>query len=53
MLDNIFAGIEVVAVLVPTLVLLWIILTVTALHKRDAYFWSLGSTVRSPCSSCR
>jgi hypothetical protein len=35
---------EVVAVLVPALVLLWIILTVTALHKRDAYFWSLGST---------
>jgi hypothetical protein len=39
MLDNISAGadgsttIEVVAVLVPTLVLLWIILTVTALHK--------------------
>jgi hypothetical protein len=29
---------------VPALVLLWIILTVTALHKRDAWFWSLGST---------
>jgi hypothetical protein len=36
--------IEVAAVLVPALVLLWIILTVTALHKRDARFWSLGST---------
>jgi hypothetical protein len=36
--------IEVAAVLVPALVLLWIILTVSALHKRDAYFWSLGST---------
>jgi hypothetical protein len=36
--------IEVIAVLVPALVLLWIILTVTALHKRDAWFWSLGST---------
>jgi hypothetical protein len=35
---------EVVAVLVPALALLWIILTVMALHKRDAYFWSLGST---------
>jgi hypothetical protein len=35
---------EVVAVLVPALVLLWIILTVTALHQRDAWFWSLGST---------
>ena len=22
----------------------WTILTVTALHKRDVYFWSLGST---------
>jgi hypothetical protein len=50
MLDYISAGtdgstmIEVIAVLVPTLVLLWIVLTVTALHKRDAYFLSLGST---------
>jgi hypothetical protein len=50
MLDYISAGVsgstvlEVVAVLVPALVLLWIILTVIALHKRDAYFWSLGST---------
>jgi hypothetical protein len=50
MLNYISAGadgstiLEVVAVLVPALVLLWIILTVTALHKRDAYFWSLGST---------
>jgi hypothetical protein len=35
---------EVVAVLVPALVLLWIVLTVTSLHKRDARFWSLGST---------
>jgi hypothetical protein len=50
MLDHISAGVDgwtllnVVAVLVPALVLLWIILTVAALHKRDAYFWSLGST---------
>jgi hypothetical protein len=50
MLNYISAGadgstvLEVVAVLVPALVLLWIILTVSALHKRDAYFWSLGST---------
>jgi hypothetical protein len=47
MLDYISDGstmFEVVAVLVPALVLLWIILTVTALHKRDARFWSLGST---------
>jgi hypothetical protein len=47
MLDYISDGstvLEVVAVLVPALMLLWIILTVTALHKRDVYFWSLGST---------
>lgn len=50
MLDYLSAGVnggtvlEVAAVLVPALVLLWIIQTVTALHKRDAYFWSLGST---------
>jgi hypothetical protein len=50
MLDYLSAGVngwtmfEVAAVLVPALVLLWIIVTVSALHKRDAYFWSLGST---------
>ena len=50
MLDYIWAGadgstvLEVVAVLVPALVLLWIVMTVMALHKRDVYFWSLGST---------
>jgi hypothetical protein len=47
MLDYISAGstvLEVVAVLVPALVLLWIIMTVMALHKREVYFWSLGST---------
>jgi hypothetical protein len=47
MLDHISDGsivIEVLAVLVPALMLFWIILTVMALHKRDVYFWSLGST---------
>jgi hypothetical protein len=29
---------EVIAVLVPALVLLWIVMTVMALHKRDVYF---------------
>ena len=33
-----------VVVLIPTLAFIWIIMTVTALHKRDVYFWSLGST---------
>jgi hypothetical protein len=35
---------EVIAVLVPALVLIWIVMTVMALHKRDVYYWSLGST---------
>ena len=34
----------ILAVLIPTLAFIWIIMTVTALHKRDVYFWSLGST---------
>ena len=50
MLDYISAGgdgstaLEVAAVLVPALVLIWIFMTVMALHKRGVYFWSLGST---------
>ena len=50
MLDHISAGVdgstvlEVVAVLVPALALLWIVMTVMALHRREVYFWSLGST---------
>jgi len=34
----------ILAVLIPTLAFIWIIMAVTALHKRDVYFWSLGST---------
>jgi hypothetical protein len=37
-------ALEVFAVLVPVIIFLWVILTVIALHKRDAYFWSLSST---------
>jgi hypothetical protein len=50
MLDNIPAGVDgwmalkVVAVLVPVLVFVWIVATVMALHRRDVYFWNLGST---------
>jgi hypothetical protein len=29
---------EVVAILVPALILVWIVTTVMALHKRDVYF---------------
>jgi hypothetical protein len=39
-----WAVLRVVAVLVPVLVFMWIIMTVMALHKRDVYFWGLGST---------
>lgn len=35
---------KVIAVLVPVLMSIWIIMTMMALHKRDVYFWSLGST---------
>ncbi len=31
-------------ILIPVLIFLWAVLTVTALHKRELYFWSLGST---------
>jgi hypothetical protein len=50
MLNDILASsdgwtvLKVGAILVPALVLSWIIMTVMALHKRDVYFWSLGST---------
>jgi hypothetical protein len=37
-------GLGVIAILVPALLLVWIVMTVMALHKRDVYFWSLGST---------
>jgi hypothetical protein len=39
-----WAVFKVVAMLVPALVFMWIVMTVMALHKRDVYFWGLGST---------
>jgi hypothetical protein len=36
--------VQVAGMLTPALVAVWIIVTVTALHKREVYFWSLGST---------
>jgi hypothetical protein len=39
-----WAVFKVGAVLVPVLVFIWIVMTVMALHKRDVYFWGLGST---------
>jgi hypothetical protein len=50
MLDSVFAGsngwiaLKVAAVLAPVLIFVWIVMTVMALHKREVYFWSLGST---------
>jgi hypothetical protein len=47
MLDHVFASpdtLRVVLVLVPAIMFVWIIMTVMALHKREVYFWSLGST---------
>jgi hypothetical protein len=44
MLDYISIVLKVVAMLVPVLIFIWIVTTVMALHKRDVYFWSLGST---------
>jgi hypothetical protein len=50
MLDYIFANwdgwsvVQVAGMLTPALVAVWIIMTVTALHKREVYFWSLSST---------
>ena len=36
--------VKVVAVVIPVLCFVWIVFTVMALHRRDVYFWSLGST---------
>ena len=50
MLNQTFGGpegwsaFEIGAVLVPVLVFIWIVMTVMSLHRRDVYFWSLGST---------
>ena len=35
---------KVAAALIPTIMFMWIIVTVTALHRRGVYFWGLGST---------
>jgi hypothetical protein len=50
MLDYFLTGpdgwpvLKIVAMLLPVLVFIWITMTVMALHKRDVYFWGLGST---------
>jgi hypothetical protein len=50
MLDQVLNGpdgwivLKAIAILIPVLVFVWIVATVMALHRRDVYFWSLGST---------
>jgi|SRR5271165_3830267 len=50
MLDHILTTLDgwtvlkVAAALIPAIMFVWIIATVTALHNRDVYFWGLGST---------
>jgi hypothetical protein len=39
-----WAALKVAAVLAPVLMFMWIVMTVMSLHKRDVYFWALGST---------
>jgi len=53
MFDRIFSDgdgwmvLKVAAILLPVLVFVWVVCTVMALHRRDVYFWSLGSTCTS------
>jgi hypothetical protein len=41
---NVWDVLKVAAILTPVLIFVWIVLTVMALHRREVYFWSLGST---------
>lgn len=42
--SNVWDALKVAAILTPVLIFVWIVLTVMALHRREVYFWSLGST---------
>lgn len=42
---------KVAGILVPVIMFVWIVITVMALHKRDVYFWSVGSTWTSIIAS--
>jgi hypothetical protein len=42
--SNVWDALKVAAILMPVLIFVWIVMTVMALHRRDVYFWSLGST---------
>ncbi len=49
-MDSTFAALDgwtalkVAGVLIPVLTFVWVVTTVMALHRRNVYFWSLGST---------
>ena len=45
--SNVWDALKVAAILTPVLIFVWIVLTVMALHRREVYFWSLGSTCTS------
>ena len=42
--SNVWDALKVTAILTPVLIFVWIVMTVMALHRREVYFWSLGST---------
>jgi len=42
--SDLWTALKVAAALVPAVIFLWVIATVMVLHKRDVYFWRLGST---------
>jgi hypothetical protein len=42
--SNVWDALKVGAILTPVLIFVWIVMTVMALHRREVYFWSLGST---------
>ncbi len=35
---------KIIGILIPVLSFVWIVGTVTSLHRREVYFWGLGST---------
>jgi hypothetical protein len=41
---NVWSALKVAAILAPVLIFVWIVMTVMALHRKEVYFWSLGST---------
>src|SRR5689334_15594072 len=42
--SNGWTSLEILGASAPVVVFAWIVATVLALHRRDVYFWGLGST---------